>query len=295
MPVENYHPGILSPLTNLIALPARTINRKIKMIRWHRSVTEDIVQRHNAKPSKGRFFKSPNSPRRGGFPTKEAILISEREARRLARYLRALVKKDLAADRTSQPERGKARARLRETPRHPQNPRDCSPPVPSLVGTNSGKHTRDIIVDSGASINFMSKKDLTPKEWSTRKRLDRPHPLSTANGIVYGKYTVNIYVKDLKSYFEFLVLSKAPAVLSMGLLCKKHGYRLDWNGAKNPVLLQPNGRKVECSVCQNVPVVCTAINTDGMYKHMGSVAINASLLKQRRACPGVNEIPVAGE
>ena len=93
---------------------------------------------------------------------------------------------------------------------------------------------REIVVDSGASMHMISKKDLSDAEMDTLTKSCSPAIVITANGEVQTHEEATVYVKELGKFLTMKVLDNTPAVLSLGKLCDENGYSYEWiNGKKN--------------------------------------------------------------
>ena len=78
---------------------------------------------------------------------------------------------------------------------------------------------RDFVVDSGASMHMISKKDLSKAEMDTLTKSCSPTIVITANGEVQTHEEATVYVKELDIFLTNEVLENTPAVLSLGKLC----------------------------------------------------------------------------
>ena len=96
---------------------------------------------------------------------------------------------------------------------------------------------RKIVVDSGAMMHTLSRKDLNSAELDTLRVSRNPTTVVTANGEVQrnGEATVHVYVLGL--FVTVQILEDTPAVLSLG---EDHGYSHEWTSPK-PHLIK-NGR-----------------------------------------------------
>ena len=74
---------------------------------------------------------------------------------------------------------------------------------------------REIVVDSGARSIWSVKKDLRTSR--------SPTTVMTANGEVRTSKEATIYVKQLDSFIQIVLLLETPTVLSLGILCEDHG------------------------------------------------------------------------
>ena len=92
---------------------------------------------------------------------------------------------------------------------------------------------REFVVDSGASMHMISKKDLSDAEMDTLTKSCSPTIVITANGEVQTHEEAIVYVKELDMFLTMKLLEDTPAVLSLGKLCDENGYSYEWiNGQK---------------------------------------------------------------
>ena len=92
---------------------------------------------------------------------------------------------------------------------------------------------REFVVDSGASMHMISKKDLNDAEMDTLTKSCSPAIVIPANGELQTHEEAIVYVKELDIFLTMKVLEGTPAVLSSGKLCDEHGYSYEWiNGQK---------------------------------------------------------------
>ena len=102
-----------------------------------------------------------------------------------------------------------------------------------LLASNLKPEEREFVVDSGASMHMISKKDLNSAEIDTLTKSCSPTIVITANGEVQTHEEATVYVKELDIFLTLKVLEKTPAVLSLGKLCDENGYSYEWiNGQK---------------------------------------------------------------
>ena len=85
-------------------------------------------------------------------------------------------------------------------------------PAPSRIKPEE----RDFVVDSGASMHMLSKKDPNSAELETVKVSENPTTVVTANGEVQTKEEATVYVKELDLFVTVMLLEDTPAVLSLG-------------------------------------------------------------------------------
>ena len=92
---------------------------------------------------------------------------------------------------------------------------------------------RECVVDSGASMHMISKKDLNDAEMDTLTKSCSPTIVITANEEVQTHEEAIVHVKELDIFLTMKVLENTPAVLSLGKLCDENGYSYEWiNGHK---------------------------------------------------------------
>ena len=82
---------------------------------------------------------------------------------------------------------------------------------------------REFVVDSGASMHMICKKDLSDAEMDTLTTSTSPTTVITANGEVQTHKEAAVYVQELDTFLTMRVLQNTPAVLSLGKLCDEHG------------------------------------------------------------------------
>ena len=87
---------------------------------------------------------------------------------------------------------------------------------------------REFVVDSGASMHIVNRKDLNSAELDTVTVCKNPTTVVTANGEVLTKEEATVYVRDLCLFVTVMLLEDIPAVLSLGKLCEDHGYTYHW-------------------------------------------------------------------
>ena len=96
---------------------------------------------------------------------------------------------------------------------------------------------REFVVDSGASMHMISKKDLNSAEMDTLTKSCSPTIVITANGEVQTHEEATVYVKELDIFLTMKVLENTPAVLSLGKLCAENGYSYEWINGQKPHLI----------------------------------------------------------
>ena len=123
-----------------------------------------------------------------------------------------------------------------------------------LPASNLKPEEREFVVDSGASMHMISKKDFSDAEMDTLTKLCSPTIVITANGEVQTHEEVTVYVKELDIFLTMKVLDNTPAVLSLGKLCDENGYSFEWINGQKPHLIK-NGIRIQCNTENFVPIV----------------------------------------
>ena len=113
---------------------------------------------------------------------------------------------------------------------------------------------REFVVDSGASMHMISKKDLNYSEMDTLTKSCCPTILITTNGEVQTHEEATMYVKELDIFLTLKVIENTPAVLSLGKLCDENGYSYEWIKGQRPHLIQ-NGSRRQCNTENFLPIV----------------------------------------
>ena len=93
---------------------------------------------------------------------------------------------------------------------------------------------REFVVDSGAIMHMVSKKDLNEAELETVRVSKNPTTVVTANGEVLTKEEATEDVKELDLFVTAMLLEDTPAVVSLGKLCEDHGYNYHWTSGQKP-------------------------------------------------------------
>ena len=144
-----------------------------------------------------------------------------------------------------------------------------------LPASNSLKpEEREIVVDSGASMHMISKKDLNA-EMDTLTKSCSPTIVITANGEVQTHEEAIVYVKELDIFLTMKVLENTPAVLSLGKLCDENGYSYEWINGQKPHLIK-DGIRIICNTENFVPVVVPGLSSSSS----GSSSTSRTPMKQ---------------
>ena len=129
-----------------------------------------------------------------------------------------------------------------------------------LPASNLKPEEREFVVDSGASMHMISKKDLSNSEMDTLTKSCSPTIVITANGEVQTNEETTVYVKELDFPSTMKVLESTPPVLSLGKLSDENGYSCEWiNGQKTQII--KNGIRIICNTENFVPIVVPGLSS----------------------------------
>ena len=81
-----------------------------------------------------------------------------------------------------------------------------------LPASNLTPEEREFVVDSGATMHMISKKDLNSVEMDTLRKSKSPSTVITANGEEQTHEEATVYVKELDIFLTMKVLENTPAV-----------------------------------------------------------------------------------
>ena len=99
-------------------------------------------------------------------------------------------------------------------------------------------HQREFVVDSGASMHMISKKDLSDAEMDTLTKIVQSYDSqnrqwrSADEGRGYS-----VFQRILDIFLTMKVLEDTPAVLSLGKLCDENGYSYERIKGQKPHLI----------------------------------------------------------
>ena len=156
---------------------------------------------------------------------------------------------------------------------------------------------REFVVDSGASMQMISKKDLSDAEMDTLTKSCSPTIVITANGEVQTHEEAIVYVKELDIFLTMKVLDNTPAVLSLGKLCDENGYSYEWINGQKPHLIK-DGIRIICNTENFVPIVVPGLSSSSSASSstsrtpMKQESHSSSSSSSSSSSPTVGEIPV---
>ena len=119
---------------------------------------------------------------------------------------------------------------------------------------------REFVVDSGASMHMISKKDLSDAEMDTLTKSCSPTIVIPANGEVQTHEEATVYVKELDIFLTMKVLENSPTVLSLGKFFDENGYSFEWINGQKPYLIK-NGMRIPCNTENFVPIVVPGLSS----------------------------------
>ena len=119
---------------------------------------------------------------------------------------------------------------------------------------------REFVVDSGASMHMISKKDLSNAEMDSLTKSCSPTIVITANGEVQTHEEAIVYVKELEKFLALKVLDNTPAVLSLGKLFDANGYSYEWINGQKPHFIK-DGIRIICNTENFVPIVVPSLSS----------------------------------
>ena len=135
-----------------------------------------------------------------------------------------------------------------------------SPENRCLPASTLKPEEKEFVVDSGASMHMISKKDLSKAEMDTLTKSCSPTIVITANGEVQTHEEAIVYVKELGIFLTMKVLENTPAVLSLGKLCDENGYSYEWINGQKPHLIK-DGIRIICNTENFVPIVVPGLTS----------------------------------
>ena len=144
-----------------------------------------------------------------------------------------------------------------------------------LAASSLKPEEREFVVDSGASMHMISKKDLSDAEIDTLTKSCSPTIVITANGEVQTHEEATVYVKELDIFLTMKVLENTPAVLSLGKLCDENGYSYEWINGQKPHLIE-DGIRTICNTENFVPIVVPGLSSSSS----GSSSTSKTPLRQ---------------
>ena len=144
-----------------------------------------------------------------------------------------------------------------------------------LPASNLKPEEREFVVDSGALMHMISKKDLNSAELEILTKSCSPTTVITANGEVQTHEEATVYVEELDVFLTMKVLEDTPAVLPLGKLCDDHGYSYESINGQKPHLID-NGIRIQCNMENFVPIVVPGLSTSSSSSLPSSTSMTPS-------------------
>ena len=138
-----------------------------------------------------------------------------------------------------------------------------------LLASNLKLEEREFVVDSGASMHMISKKDLSDAEIDTLTKSCSPTIVITANGEVQTQEEAIVYVKELDMFLTMKVLEKhASSIVAWKALRYSH----QWINGQKPHLIK-NGIRIPCNTENFVPIMVPGLSSsssgsDQLQRHL---------------------------
>ena len=168
-------------------------NRRSSHVSWKLDDLESITKKHNKYPSKGHLYKRNKNRTHRVYRPFDAEDLRLRGARawHSAVRLREQVLDHFRCfddwDKIKKVEKDKPPIGSFTSSTFPSS-QSCQ--LSNARTAAPATQKRDYIIDSGASVNLISRKLLSDEEWTKRKRLSVPLVLRTANSKVIATHTL---------------------------------------------------------------------------------------------------------
>ena len=112
---------------------------------------------------------------------------------------------------------------------------------------------REFVVDSGASMHMVSRKDLNSVEMEIVRVSKSPTTVVTASGEVPTREEAPVCVKQVDLVVKVMLLEETPAVLPWETLWGSWVY-IQWISGQKPHLIR-NSKRIDCNISNYVPFV----------------------------------------
>ena len=122
------------------------------------------------------------------------------------------------------------------------------------------------MLDSGATFHLICWNFLRENERLTVRNCAPCH-LNTANGPITVDYEVDIWIDELDMTVTAFIWKDSPPLLSIGKLCRMHGFVYVWNGLNDPVLYDDKfSIAIQLQLKSNVPFLLPEITNEPLLK-----------------------------
>ena len=139
--------------------------------------------------------------------------------------------------------------------------------------TSTRSEEREFVVDSGATMHMMSKKELSSGEMDTVKRSRTPTVVLTANGEVHTQEEAQVFVHDL-----FVTVQLLEETL------EDHGYSYGWICGQKPRLTKDEKSNI-CKTNIFVPLVVPGLSTNPESGSSGATLSQDPLRRKAEQAP----------
>ena len=128
-----------------------------------------------------------------------------------------------------------------------------------MPASNLKPEEREFVVDSGASMHMISKKDLSDAEMDTLTTSRSSTTVLSANGEVQTHEEATVHVKELGIFLTMKVLENTP---------DENGYSYEWIYGQKTNLIQ-KGIRIQCNTENFAPTVVPGLSagsSSGSYQ-----------------------------
>ena len=152
-----------------------------------------------------------------------------------------------------------------------------------LLASTLKPEEREFVVDSGASMHMISKKDLNDAEMDTLTKSCSPTIVITAIGEVQTHEEATVYVKELDIFLTMKVLEKhASSIVAWKAFAMKTDILTNGSTVKNHISLKTGFVYNECNTENFVPIVVPGLSTSSSSCSYHSTSRTPS--RQERHC-----------
>ena len=134
---------------------------------------------------------------------------------------------------------------------------ECVMPAASTMKSEE----REFVVDTGASMHMLSRKNQNSAELETVRISKSPTTVLTANGEVQTREEATVYVKEMDLFVTGTLLEETPAVLSLAKLCEVTGIYTIGPVVRNHISSKLAGTSISTqrTMCHSLSLVCRQI------------------------------------
>ena len=162
-----------------------------------------------------------------------------------------------------------------------------------LAPTSQRPVEREFVVDSGASVHMMSKKESSSEEMDIVKRSRTPTVVLTASGEVHTDEEAQVLVHDPNLFVIVQLLEETSAVLSLGKLCRDRGYSYECDNGQKPRLTK-GGKSIVCKTNNLVPIVVPGLSANSESVSSSTSPSQDSLIREAEIAAGNSMPPASG-